>query len=227
MSESKTQVIKCKVSELIHADWNYKTDGTDEQIETLANAITNAGSCGVLAVREVSREGKNFLEVMDGNHRLTAIRKIGWHEVAIENFGPLTQAQAIILTRQRNEQWFADDKLKLAGLFTDFVFPEFDKDALAGILPESLEQLNIYEEMAALDWQDTIPREDEPSGESAPSTQKYINIKVDEEVFNLWEKWLERCEEITSVDSESRAIEFAIIEALNVPEEQLQTSMAE
>ena len=62
MKGSTTQIVKSKVGELIHADWNYKTDGTEEQITTLMNAITEAGSCGVLMVRQVKKGGntKNY-----------------------------------------------------------------------------------------------------------------------------------------------------------------------
>lgn len=220
----KTQIVKAKVSDLIHADWNYKTDGTPEEIEKLARAIEEAGSCGVFAVREVIKDDERKLEVMDGNHRLTAIRNLGWEEVPIENFGEINQARAIILTRQRNQNWFEDDKLKLANLYVEHVFPEYSKEALELILPETKESLESMELLAKAEW--TAPDLNDGSGSNGSSNdldfnKKKIFLKVSEEVFNLWTKWLERTESITGLDSQERAFEFAIIEALNVPEEAL------
>lgn len=220
----KTQIVKTKLASLIHAHWNYKTDGTPEEIERLARAIESAGSCGVLAVREVNVDGEPMLEVMDGNHRLTAIRQLGWEDVPVENFGQISEAKAIILTRQRNQNWFEDDKLKLANLFVTHVFPEYSKEALELILPESAQSLEALELLANATWE--APNLSDDNGSSGSSNdldfnKKKIFLKVSEEVFNLWEKWLERTEQITGLDSQERAFEFAVIEALNVPEEQL------
>ncbi len=219
-----TQIAKAKVVDLIHADWNYKTDGTEEQIAKLMAAIAFQGSCGVLMVREIKQDGKIIFEVMDGNHRLTALKKLGWEECPIENFGEISQADAIVYTRQRNEQWFEDDKLKLAVLFSNEVFAKHSPEYLATILPDSLESLHSFKALANVDW---IPpnqeSEDEGGDGGAPNLDKYklVKIWVTEEVMNLWDKWLERAREITGLDSPARAFEFAVIEALNVPEENL------
>ena len=223
--KNRTQVSEAEVSKLIHAEWNYKTDGTEEQIESLANAINRQKSCGVLAVREVEIKGETVLEVMDGNHRLSAIRDVlKWEKVPVENFGPLSQVEAIILTRQRNEQWFEDDKLKLANLFVDHVFPEISHEELELILPENSQQLEIYSEMAAIDWSEPVLKgeEESESGEVEFNNTKTIRLNVNEEVYNLWLKWCERAKKITGLDNEQRAFEFAVIEALNVPEENLE-----
>ena len=37
-----TQLVEMNANDLIKADWNYKTDGTDEQIEKLINSIKQA-----------------------------------------------------------------------------------------------------------------------------------------------------------------------------------------
>ena len=35
----KTQLAQMDIGDLIKADWNYKTDGTEEQIEKMINSI--------------------------------------------------------------------------------------------------------------------------------------------------------------------------------------------
>lgn len=224
-----TQIAKAKVNDLIHASWNYKTDGTEEQIQKLMAAIAKQGSCGVLMVREIEVDGKNVFEVMDGNHRLTALRRLGWEECPIENFGKISQADAIVYTRQRNEQWFEDDKLKLAVLFSNEVFADYTPEYLSTILPDTLEQLHSYKALANVEWVPPNLDGENDNGDAPPDEDKYKLVKlwVTEEVFNLWEKWLERAREITGLESDARAFEFAVIEALNVPEEQLAEGLAD
>lgn len=211
------EVITLSLDQLVKAEWNYKTDGTEEQIQKLMNAIVEAGSCGVLMVRELS--GKH--EVMDGNHRLEALRRLNWTEVQCENFGKISKAKAVVLTRQRNQNWFDDDKIKLAKLLVDDVLTEYSKIELADILPETLESLDTLELLAISDWQTIEEKPKDELGEPGEITKKVI-VEVPEETFNLWLKWKERLKDLTEIDSDARAFEYAIIEAMNSPEEQWQ-----
>jgi hypothetical protein len=219
----KRDIVKAKVADLHHAKWNYKTDGTQEQLEKLAKSIEKYGP-GVPAVRIAEDEdGKEFLEVMDGNHRLTALRMLGIEEITIENYGHISQADAIILTRNRNQNWFEDDKLLLANLMVSHVFPETSMEELASFMPETVESLESLKLLGEAEWTPPTDNQDDNGGGSNNDLDnaKKIFLKVNEETFNLWNKWLERCESITGLDSQERAFEFAVIEALNVPEEML------
>lgn len=221
--KKRHQIVKIPVDQLIKADWNYKTDGTDEEIQKLANAILEANSAGVLAVREIKHPetGEWVFEVMDGNHRLDAIKRLDWKEADCENFGRISQAKAVIVTRQRNQNWFADDKLKLANLFSTVVFPEYDKDFIASVTTETVESLETLELLATARWQDPAP----PSGSSQDidgQQMRKVLITMPEETFNLWCKWKNRLKELAGITVESTAFEYAIIEGLNVPEEKWQ-----
>jgi hypothetical protein len=214
----KTQIIKVKVSDLIKADWNYKTDGTDEQIQTLMNAINKAGSAGVFAVREIETDGKNFLEVMDGNHRLDAIKRLEWKEITVENFGPLSLADAVIVTRQRNQNWFDDDKLKLANLYESYVFTEYDMATLASFLPDTQEALETMKMLANSEYEPPDGDQGSEGTGQGEGNEKKIFLKIPEETFNLWMKWKERLKEEAGIDDDGRSFEYAVIEALNTPE---------
>jgi hypothetical protein len=217
----KRDIVKAKVSDLHHAEWNYKTDGTQEQLEKLAKSIEKYGP-GVPAVRIAEKDGQEFLEVMDGNHRLTALRMLGIEEITIENYGHISQADAIILTRNRNQNWFEDDKLLLANLMTEHVFPNIEMEELASFMPETVESLESLKLLGEAEWTPPSDNQDEGGGSNNDlDNGKKIFLKVSEEVFNLWNKWLERCEGVTGLDSQERAFEFAVIEALNVPEDML------
>ena len=77
-------------------------------------------------------------EVMDGNHRLEALKQLGWKKIAVENFGPISIAKAITIARRRNHSWFEDNLFKLGELYREHVIPEFGVDELAKILPDSI-----------------------------------------------------------------------------------------
>lgn len=122
------------IAKLMSAPWNYKLAGTDEMKAKLISSIKNSESAGVLAVR-VMPGGK--FEVIDGNHRLEAVQAMKWTHVPCENFGKISQAKAVVISRQRNFQWFEDDVMALGQLYRDVVLPEFDTIDLMDMLPES------------------------------------------------------------------------------------------
>lgn len=219
----KTKLELVNISEVICAEWNYKKPGEEEDIKKLARSISKDNSAGVFAVREVEKDGDIKLEVMDGNHRFVAVRdELKWKKVPVENFGKIDDSHAATIARRRNYNWFEDDKLKLAELMSKTVLPNSDINELLEYMPESEEDFNAYINLSNFDWQE--PEEKEPSigeGGGDKEQKQKITLFVNEEVHNLWEKWLERCQEVSELMSEERAFEFAVIEALNVPEERL------
>ena len=141
-------MVEIDVKDLIPAEWNYKTDGTDEQITKLCNSINEDSSAGVVAVREV---GDKF-EVIDGNHRLKALKKLKWKTAPCENFGDITKAKAITIARRRNHQWFEDNILAYADIFSKDVLKEYSLKELEKFMPESLEQLENIAGLLDFDW---------------------------------------------------------------------------
>jgi hypothetical protein len=199
-------VEKVNIDKLIKADWNYKTDGTDEQINKLINSIKYDNSAGVLAVRELGDK----LEVIDGNHRLEALRRMNMQEVQVENFGALSKAKAILVARRRNHVWFDDDLLSFSELLKNDVLPEIALDDIKNILPDSTAEIDNMLALGKFDWEE--PTLNEPKDNDG---NKVIKVKVTEEVFKMWQEWVQFCAEQNNFKSESEAFEFAIVEAKN------------
>lgn len=217
MVKAETQIVEIDVGDLIKADWNYKSEGTPEQIAKLAESIKHDRSAGVLAVREIVVDGKIKFEVIDGNHRLDAVKLAVWKKVPCENFGQISKARAITIARRRNHKWFEDDILKFAELFKNDVLSEFNLDELAKFMPDSREEMENLSKLLEFDWSQF--NGDGEDGEHP--NLKEIKFWVPEETYNIWVKWKERVKKIPGYDSDGKAFEFAVIEALNTPEESL------
>jgi len=48
---------------------------------------------------------------------------------------------------------------------------------------------------------------------------KVITVNVSDETYELWEKWKKRVQKATGFDNDSKAMEFALVEAINTPKE--------
>ena len=208
----RTQLAEINVEDLVKADWNYKTDGTDEQIEKLMESIKVDKSVGVLAVREKDK----MFEVIDGNHRLEAVIRLGWKKVPCENFGDISKGKAITIARRRNHKWFEDDILAYAEIFKSDVLEEYSIDELEKFMPDTKEEMENLEKMLEFDWDqyDEEFKYDEDEG------LKTIKLVVPEETYKNWLAWKEKCAKLSGYETDSKAFEYAIVEALNIPIEE-------
>jgi len=194
------------INQLIKAEWNYKTDGTEEQINKLIKSIKYDDSAGILAVRKL---GDKY-EVIDGNHRLEALKRIGWQEIQVENFGDIPKSKAIIIARRRNHVWFDDDLKAFSDLIKNDVLPEIDTDTLKEILPDTPDEIDNLINFGNFDWEEPVQNEPKES-----DGMKSVTIKIDESVYQIWQDWVKWCAEQTDYKSDAQAFEYAIIEAKN------------
>jgi len=194
------------IDNLVKAGWNYKTDGTEQQINKLIKSIKYDDSAGVIAVRKLNDK----YEVIDGNHRLEALQRIGWQQIQVENFGDISKAKAIIIARRRNHVWFDDDLKAFSDLIKNDVLPEIDTDTLKDILPDTPDEIDNLVNFGNFDWEEPIEKEPKDN-----DGKKTIVVKVDESVYQMWQDWVKWCAEQTDYKSEPDAFEYLIIEAKN------------
>ena len=194
------------IDNLVKAGWNYKTDGTEEQINKLIKSIKYDDSAGVIAVRKLNDK----YEVIDGNHRLEALQRIGWQQIQVENFGDISKAKAIIIARRRNHVWFDDDLKAFSDLIKNDVLPEIDTDTLKDILPDTPDEIDNLVNFGNFDWEEPIEKEPKDN-----DGKKTIVVKVDESVYQMWQDWVKWCAEQTDYKSEPDAFEYLISEAKN------------
>ncbi len=154
-----TTLIELQPSELKTAPWNYKLEQpTPEMLEKFKQSILKDGSAGVLAVRWLDAE--DMYEVIDGNHRLEVLIELGFTEIRCEDFGELSDAEAVILARRRNHEWFEGDFQALSKLMNDVVLPEIDAEDLLVYMPEDDDQLSDLIDGIELSGEDIEPEEE-------------------------------------------------------------------
>jgi len=207
----ETKTIRVPIEQLVPAAWNYKSEGTPEQIEKLKKSIARDKSAGVPAVREVS--GK--YEVIDGNHRLTALREMGVSEVVVEDFGKLSKADAILVARRRNHAWFTDDMLKLGELLKTEVLTNYSPGELAEFMPDTEREIAELAALSSYNWKGK-----EGSGNGSPREgYEILRLELPESLMRLWLEWKQRvAQEAGDPDvSDVKVLEYALAEALALP----------
>jgi hypothetical protein len=194
-----TEILHVQPRQLKPADWNYKVPGTKERRDKLRRSIEHDRSAGVLAVREIPAEeggplftaGDNLpiYEAVDGNHRLEQVLAMGWQVVPVENFGPISKAEAILIARRRNSNWFDDDVVALAELLANDVVKDgqYQVSELAQFMPESEEELRATLDLVqAHQWKDAEQDETKPKPES--DGFRKVSGKISDSAFIVWEQ---------------------------------------
>lgn len=182
----KTDPVLIPVARLKEAPWNYKEAGSEEQLERLTASILRDRSPGVLAVRELE---DGSLEVIDGNHRLKQLRAAGIKNVWCENFGAITQAEAVLIAYKRNREWFESDMEKLSGLYAKHITPGMTEEELRAVLPMNAEELRGFLAIPGMNWEAmSTSSTDKHTGNVQPP-HAVLGFKMDKRLQALWRNW--------------------------------------
>lgn len=137
-----------------------------ELFAKLKGHIGRSGRYPVLVVRSLGcsqrfADKAGRLQILDGHHRLKALKKLGCKKVRVDNWGDLTDCEADILVATLNRLEGQDDPDKRAVLLAELQENmDLSSEQLAEMLPETLEEL---EKLLALN---DLPAElAEPDGE--------------------------------------------------------------
>jgi len=111
----QTGFVKVNTSSLVKAEWNYKHDNEFLQERLIANIKKN-GQIENLIVREL--EGDK-LEVVNGNHRFSALQTLGIEQCQVYNLGKVDEKTAKRIAIETNESKFESNEIELSELLKE------------------------------------------------------------------------------------------------------------
>jgi len=207
----KLGFIEIPTDKLVKANWNYKTEDPNKQ-EKLKENIKRNGQIENIIIRELET---GFYEVVNGNHRLSVLKALNIEKAYSYNLGKISQAQAIRIAIETNETKFDTDSIALAERVKELT-EEFDLKDLINTLPYSEIEIDNFSKLTDFDWEQ-YETEDLSDTFSDTEFNKTINVKVTGETYKRWLELKDRLNGIIGYDNESKVLEFAIIEAINIP----------
>ena len=138
---------KISINQLVKAEWNYKIE--DEELsEKLLNNIKTHGQVENIIVRKLPT---GFFEVVNGNHRYEAMKKLGAEEVFCYDLGQISDSIAKRIAIETNETKFKSDQLKLAELIID-ITKDFKMEDLTVTMPYSEIEIEAFQKLPTFDF---------------------------------------------------------------------------
>jgi len=187
------------IKDLTPADYNPRRLTKDRK-QAILDSIKKFGMTVPIVVNMY--EGRENV-IIGGHQRVKVLKEQGISKVPciIQNLPIELERELNVRLNANNGDW--DYEL----LTQNFKLDELEKWGMTEAEIAAMEGTNEIDEQLS-------------SGEKEDFDQK-IELKVTEETYSVWVKWQERLKTCLDIDSESKAFEYAIIEALNVPEERL------
>jgi ParB-like chromosome segregation protein Spo0J len=144
---SERNVVEVDVGLLDKADWNYKKDDPAMMAKLQANLKRN-GQIENIVIRE--KPGGRY-EVVNGNHRLDALRAAGSAKAWAVNLGDIPDWKAKRIAIELNETRFENDELRLASMLEGMA-KEMTKEEMLETMPIEPAEIDRLIAMAAFDW---------------------------------------------------------------------------
>jgi ParB-like chromosome segregation protein Spo0J len=144
---SKKEWVEISIDKLVKADWNYKKEDSETADKLIANIKRN-GQVENILIRELPT---GFYEVVNGNHRLDAFKKLELETCVCYNMGKITDAHARRIAIETNETGFERDNKIMAEVLkeiTDDEQGEFTLDELVETMPFDAEDIEGFAALA-------------------------------------------------------------------------------
>lgn len=210
----KIGFVEIEIGKLKKASWNYKTED-DLTAKKLENNIGRIGQIENIVVRELS---KDKFEIINGNHRLDQFKKLKFKKVMCYNCGKLSLEDASRIAIELNETRFSNDPFKLAERMKE-ISSKYSIEELALTMPYSEDEIKAMSELLHFDYENYQNATNE--GDHTEADKKSLKLELDPKTFKLWERWEKKCNKILGYESKEKCFEFAIVEAMNIPDESL------
>lgn len=171
------------LNKLVSAKWNYKKD-EPQKLEKLINNLKRNGQVENLIVRLLDT---GFYEVVNGNHRLEAFKKLHLEKAICYDLGKVSTQEAKRLAIETNETKFEVDQIKLAENIVD-IAGEFTLEDFSQTSPYSVTDLENFAKLTDFNWDQFEKPKEEASVD--PSMTQFI-LKCPKDIQKKFEKKLD------------------------------------
>jgi len=130
--------------------------------EEIRNEIKKKGLFEAITVRELNNE----YEILDGFHRWTACKELGFKEIRINNLGKIDDKLARAITLIKEQKRVPLSELKTAEVVGWFSEQGIDEDETKDLLGYSDETFDEYSKLFEFDWDEYKESEIEPSSKT-------------------------------------------------------------
>ena len=137
------------------ASWNYKEEN-ESLSEKLQTNLKKNGQVENIIVRELEGGG---LEVLNGNHRIDAMKAVGFETVVACNKGMISDTEAQRIAIETNETSFPTDMVKISSLAMELANP-FDIEDLLQTLPYNKHDFEGFGILSKFDWNESVKKEE-------------------------------------------------------------------
>lgn len=186
--------IELSIELLNEAKWNYKTDN-EQLLQKLTSNLKRNGQIENIIVREI---GEDQYEVVNGNHRLKAMKILGLTTVVCYNLGAISEKAAKRVAVETNETRFDTDNTQLSLVIKD-ILTEYDIQDLEATMPYEHFEIQNLAKLVDFDWQQYDTQSEENIDE-AENTE--VIIKIHREVFES----LQAYKNANSIKTDSEAV---------------------
>lgn len=176
MTTERTQNIQQLSYALLQRDPRNPNRMPPERYDAMKRHVQASGRCPVPLVRQLPHTSKFFTRggpaaqymLLDGHHRVSALMDLGFETGPVDVWGEMPDDEAGVYLLTLNRNVGEDDPMRRAELFHD-VGSSLDMKVIAGIVPESFDEITSLIEMRAVAL-DIAPPEvfGEPEGDAAP-----------------------------------------------------------
>lgn len=168
--------VSIEIDKLALASWNYKTEN-EELVEKLKNNIKLNGQIENIIVRELDT---GFFEVVNGNHRLIAMKDLKIDKVVCYNLGKVSDAKAKRIAVETNETKFPADNIKLAETIKEILL-DFTIDDIAFTMPYTKDDIENFNKMLEFSWDEVGAGSPQEEGEDFETIKLTLPREVAEQ----------------------------------------------
>lgn len=188
--------LELPIDKLVLADWNYKDD--DESLmQLLINNIKKNGLIENILVREL---GDKY-EVVNGNHRVEALRRLKHKKVMCFNLGNISLVEAKRISIETNETEFEADKEKYNTMLSE-VLDEFGRDDLEETL------FIASQEILSNDDSSDLSNRKAPEIVNEESNLMKIEFSIEKKVMNEFTLYLAGLCQQTGIDVDNLGLDY-------------------